>query len=532
METHEQRLAAYEAQLRAKYSEKQRQKMAGKEAMPDGSYPIADAEDLDNAIHAVGRGTNNSHNTIRRHIIARAKALGLSSRIPDNWGADGSLTDANAAELDAEDRDKPTSEDYSVSYGLKNAKQALAGVKADQLADPNNKTDPDDEAVMSAIEEAEAALDRAIVAQGKDSKYEPARSSNPATPKRAFSSLVEQAPAQVRQLEIRMEDTADPNVANFRGYAYTIDERYGVRDWLGEYKESIGPGASSKTLREQDAIPFLFNHDGLPMANTSSRTSQLSDDGKGLLNLAMLDRRQGLTNDICIALARGDLNKMSFSFRAIVEDWNDAYDDRYVRELQLYDTSIVTYPANSATSAELVDAMRSAMGREGRSLWLAEHELSVRSALPVFTRGGATELVELDADESDLVERALRALAHADETVCRSRGPHGRARTFLVAGALGELRAGKVLSAKNQGLLQTALDALSAADRQHQKVAGQHAKAADAVSSVLNSQDGEGDSTPPANGEPIMPQDGAGARSRALRLRRDREREIRQLRRA
>lgn len=73
------------------YSADERKSMAKKgHAMPDGSYPIADAEDLDNAIHAVGRG-NADHDAIRRHIIKRAAALGLSSRIPDNWNNDGSL---------------------------------------------------------------------------------------------------------------------------------------------------------------------------------------------------------------------------------------------------------------------------------------------------------------------------------------------------------------------------------------------------------------------------------------------------------
>src|SRR6266568_5781867 len=59
---------------------------------PDGSYsyPIDDADDLDKAIHAVGRG-GASHDAIRRYIIRRAKALGLASKIPDNWGGDGSM---------------------------------------------------------------------------------------------------------------------------------------------------------------------------------------------------------------------------------------------------------------------------------------------------------------------------------------------------------------------------------------------------------------------------------------------------------
>ena len=77
-----------------KYKQADRDQMAKSgQAMPDGSYPIADEEDLDNAIHAVGRG-GADHDAIRAHIIKRAKALGLSSKIPDNWGADGSLQES------------------------------------------------------------------------------------------------------------------------------------------------------------------------------------------------------------------------------------------------------------------------------------------------------------------------------------------------------------------------------------------------------------------------------------------------------
>jgi hypothetical protein len=63
--------------------------------MPDGSYYIragkVGASDLQNAIQAVGRGQEDSHNAIRVHIMKRAKALGLSDEIPDTWNADGSL---------------------------------------------------------------------------------------------------------------------------------------------------------------------------------------------------------------------------------------------------------------------------------------------------------------------------------------------------------------------------------------------------------------------------------------------------------
>lgn len=88
-----------QVQARAKYNADQMKAMAAKgQAMKNASgapsYPIADEEDLSNAIHAVGRG-GSSHNAIRKHIISRAKALGLSSRIPDNWNPDGSMSDSD-----------------------------------------------------------------------------------------------------------------------------------------------------------------------------------------------------------------------------------------------------------------------------------------------------------------------------------------------------------------------------------------------------------------------------------------------------
>lgn len=63
-------------------------KQAG-HAMKDGSFPIEDGADLDNAIQSVGRAKDPE--AARRHIIKQAKRLGLESRIPDSWASDGSL---------------------------------------------------------------------------------------------------------------------------------------------------------------------------------------------------------------------------------------------------------------------------------------------------------------------------------------------------------------------------------------------------------------------------------------------------------
>jgi hypothetical protein len=74
----------------ATFSEGDRKRMSTQgKAMPDGSYPIRNRDDLENAIHAVGRG-NADHDAIRRHIIKRAVALGATNMIPKNWNSDGS----------------------------------------------------------------------------------------------------------------------------------------------------------------------------------------------------------------------------------------------------------------------------------------------------------------------------------------------------------------------------------------------------------------------------------------------------------
>lgn len=85
------------------------------------SYPIADAEDLSNAIHAVGRG-GADHDDIRKYIVGRAKALGLSNKIPPNWGADGSMRSSSResvlrqVDFMAEPSDGNTLEGYAAVF--------------------------------------------------------------------------------------------------------------------------------------------------------------------------------------------------------------------------------------------------------------------------------------------------------------------------------------------------------------------------------------------------------------------------------
>lgn len=76
----------------ADFSAEQRKNLAQKgDALPGGRFPIRNRSDLENAIRAVGRAKGGSagRDAVRRFIIKRAKALGLSNLIPDNWSSGG-----------------------------------------------------------------------------------------------------------------------------------------------------------------------------------------------------------------------------------------------------------------------------------------------------------------------------------------------------------------------------------------------------------------------------------------------------------
>jgi hypothetical protein len=84
--------------IEAKYSADQLRSMLDKgQAIKnddgDPSYPIGDAEDLGKAIKAVGRG-GGSHDKIRAYIVRRAKALGKSDMIPDDWSSTGATQES------------------------------------------------------------------------------------------------------------------------------------------------------------------------------------------------------------------------------------------------------------------------------------------------------------------------------------------------------------------------------------------------------------------------------------------------------
>jgi hypothetical protein len=75
--------AAFGAEKRELSAQEREQDAEAGVAMPDGSYPIKSAEDVENAVRDYNRSGQKPD--VKAHIIARAKAIGAESALPDDW---------------------------------------------------------------------------------------------------------------------------------------------------------------------------------------------------------------------------------------------------------------------------------------------------------------------------------------------------------------------------------------------------------------------------------------------------------------
>jgi HK97 family phage prohead protease len=167
-----------------------------------------------------------------------------------------------------------------------------------------------------------------------------------------LSTLRETRAVNVANLEMR-ENVDGSGLVTFSGYASLTNTPYRVTDFLGEYDETIAPGAFTKALQENDDVRLLLNHEGVPLARTKSGTLTLAEDSKGLRAEAQLDASSPLVQTIRSAMSRGDLDQMSFAFSVVKQSWSQDYTERTIHECRLFDVSVVTYPASPTTTADL-----------------------------------------------------------------------------------------------------------------------------------------------------------------------------------
>lgn len=201
------------------------------------------------------------------------------------------------------------------------------------------------------------------------------------------------------EFDLRAAESGKP--PHLSGYASVFDKPYTIRDFFGEYTEVVAPGAFARTLTEGADVRLLVDHTGLPLARTKSGTLTLAEDKRGLKVDADLDDADPDVQRLLPKMQRGDLNQMSFAFRVRKQQWTNGGgkkpDERRLLDLDLNDgdVSVVTYPANGATTVKVRAGVLEELESEAGDL--------VRAAA-LMSRGG-------DVDDPDLIRRAIEALS-------------------------------------------------------------------------------------------------------------------------
>ena len=119
------------------------------------------------------------------------------------------------------------------------------------------------------------------------------------------------------------------------------------------YTEFVRRGAFAKTLNDGADVRLLIDHEGVPLARTKSGTLSLEEDERGLRVEAELDPENPDAARVLSAMRRGDLSQMSFAFKTVKDSYNEDRSVRELKEVKLFDVSIVTFPAYEDTVAEL-----------------------------------------------------------------------------------------------------------------------------------------------------------------------------------
>jgi HK97 family phage prohead protease len=158
---------------------------------------------------------------------------------------------------------------------------------------------------------------------------------------------------------------------SFAGYAAVFNSESQPLPFV----ETIAPGAFSRTLQARNNVRMLLNHNPEKVLGaTRSGTLRLSEDGHGLRAEATLPPTT-VGRDLSVLMQRGDVDSMSFGFTVPAggDTWADNGAKRELREVNLFEVSVVTFPAYEATSAQVraVDVLAERTGEDASELALA-----------------------------------------------------------------------------------------------------------------------------------------------------------------
>ncbi len=171
---------------------------------------------------------------------------------------------------------------------------------------------------------------------------------------------------EIKSFKFELE-SADETTGEFSGYAAV----FGNVDAGGDVIER---GAFAKTIVDDfDRIKILSLHDNydLPIG----KPIELREDGKGLyIRGKISDTQKG--RDIQTLLKDGVLTEMSIGYDAVAFDYDSESNIRHLKEIKLWEISIVTWAMNDQAKIDEVKSLVESLSIEAKSGKLSRARLN------------------------------------------------------------------------------------------------------------------------------------------------------------
>jgi HK97 family phage prohead protease len=220
---------------------------------------------------------------------------------------------------------------------------------------------------------------------------------------------------QTRDFNLKLNDVGGDGI--IEGYA-------SVFDVVDSYKDVIAPGAFKRTLAAWKAsgrkLPVLWQHDEY---NPIGVTLDAMEDETGLAVRAQLITEVQQARDAHALAKAGALGGMSIGFSIpnkasdgnAATVWDEERQVQIIREVRLWEYSLVTFPANEAATIDNVKAAANAL--EAATATFAAHYSDtikllreMRTLLETAQRPDRTSR-DTDAALTDVLSEARQLLA-------------------------------------------------------------------------------------------------------------------------
>lgn len=171
--------------------------------------------------------------------------------------------------------------------------------------------------------------------------------------------------AALTEYETR-EDGEDRHIS---GYFSVFNSNYEIGPGMSE---SVAPGAFSNSLAGGD-IRALTNHDTrLVLGRTKAHTLELREDERGLWGDITINPNDCDAMNTWERVRRGDVDQCSFGFEIVNEETDFREDGSVhwtIKEVNLHEVSVCTFPAYEATSVTAREAQRDELEKRRLQAW-------------------------------------------------------------------------------------------------------------------------------------------------------------------